>query len=208
MSVRCSQGHENPDGSAFCDECGEPLAAPAPAMAATIPAPAPAGSTTTCPSCGSPNPAGESFCSNCGANLNAPPVAAQPAMAAAPPTPAVSAASAVPAPPAGLQPQIVVESDNTPIDISGKTEILIGREDAVSNIFPDVDLTPFNGEEGGVGRRHALIRYSGGQYMLEDLNSINFTFLNKQKLAPKTPTALKDGDEIRLGRVVLRFKTS
>jgi pSer/pThr/pTyr-binding forkhead associated (FHA) protein len=43
--------------------------------------------------------------------------------------------------------------------------------------------------------------------MLEDLNSINFTFLNKQKIAPKTPTPLKDGDEIRLGRIVLRFKT-
>ncbi len=108
----------------------------------------------------------------------------------------------------GMQPKIVVESDNSTIDLSGKTEILIGREDAVSNIFPDVDLTPYNGEEGGVGRRHAIIRYSGSQYMLEDLNSINFTFLNKQKLAPKTPTALKDGDEIRLGRVVLRFKTS
>jgi len=23
--IRCSQGHENPEGSAFCDQCGEPL---------------------------------------------------------------------------------------------------------------------------------------------------------------------------------------
>ena len=25
MSIRCSQGHENPDDATFCDECGEPL---------------------------------------------------------------------------------------------------------------------------------------------------------------------------------------
>jgi hypothetical protein len=205
MSVRCSQGHDNPDGSAFCDECGEPLASPAPTIAATIPAAAPiGGAVTTCPSCGSANPAGESFCSNCGANLNAPP-AAQPAVAAPPIAPAPSFAPAAPA--QQVQAQVVVESDNTTFDLTGKSEALIGREDAVSNVFPDIDLTPHSGEEGGVGRRHARIVYSGSQYMLEDLNSINFTFLNKQKIAPKTPTPLKDGDEIRLGRVVLRFKT-
>jgi hypothetical protein len=32
--------------------------------------------------------------------------------------------------------------------------------------------------------------------------------VNKQKLAPKTPTPIKEGDEIRLGRVALLFKTS
>ena len=207
MSVRCSQGHDNPDGSAFCDECGEPLAAPASVMSATMPPPAPAaGGTATCPSCGSVNPAGESFCSNCGANLNAPPAALPgtipPPIDLAPPVNAASAA------PAGSAAKVLVEGDNTTFDLAGKSDILIGREDAVSNIFPDIDLTPHSGEEGGVGRRHARIVYSGGQYMIEDLNSINFTFVNKQKIAPRTPTALRDGDEIRLGRVVLRFKTS
>ncbi len=213
MSVRCSQGHDNPDGSAFCDECGEPLAAPTPVATMVPPAPM-AGNTITCPTCGSANPAGESFCSNCGANLSAAPAVApvQPPVfqpPAAPPVqmnqPSLASAPAAPA-------QVVVESDNTSFDLAvilaskKEQEALIGREDAVSNIFPDIDLTPHNGEDGGVGRRHAVIRYSGGQYMIEDLNSINFTFVNKQKIAPRTPTALRDGDEIRLGRVVLRFK--
>ncbi len=206
MSVRCPNGHENDDGSLFCDECGERLAAPGPAMVATMPPAPAAGATVACPSCGASNPAGELFCSNCGANLNAPAPAAQPAMPAAPAAPAFTPAA--PAAAAPTQAQVIVESDNTTFDLAGKPESLIGREDAVSNIFPDIDLTPHNGEEGGVGRRHALIRYSNGQYLLEDLNSINFTFLNKQKIAPKTPTPLKDGDEIRLGRVVLRFKSS
>jgi pSer/pThr/pTyr-binding forkhead associated (FHA) protein len=86
--------------------------------------------------------------------------------------------------------------------------VLIGREDAVSNIVPDVDLAPHGGEEGGVGRRHARITFSNGQYLIEDLNSINFTFVNKQKIAPKTPTPIKNGDEVRLGRVVLKFSAS
>jgi hypothetical protein len=200
MTIQCSLGHENPDGSAFCDECGEPLAsaapvataAPAPAPAA--PAPAPAGSQA-CPSCGSINAAGEAFCSNCGSMLGAPAPAEAPAAAAAPAAPA-----------AALTARLIVEADNQEFDLSGKDNIVIGREDAVSNIYPDVDLTPHGGEEGGVSRLHARIFYDNGQYMLEDENSTNFPFLNRQKLAGKTPTPLHDNDEVRLGRVLLRFK--
>jgi pSer/pThr/pTyr-binding forkhead associated (FHA) protein len=43
--------------------------------------------------------------------------------------------------------------------------------------------------------------------LIEDQNSTNFTFVNRQKLAPKTPTPVKDGDEIRLGRVIMKFQT-
>ncbi len=200
MPIQCSLGHENPDGSAFCDECGEPLAASAPvASAAPAPdpaasAPAPAGSQT-CPSCGSVNAAGEAFCSNCGSMLGAPAPVASGVATAAP------AAGATP-----LTARLVVEADNQEFDLSGKDNIVIGREDAVSNIYPDVDLTPHGGEDGGVSRLHARIFYDNGQYLLEDENSTNFTFLNRQKLAGKTPTPLHDNDEIRLGRVLLRFK--
>ena len=202
MTIKCSLGHENPDGSAFCDECGEPLtaaapvatAAPAPAPTPAAPAPAPAGSQA-CPSCGAINPAGEAFCSNCGSMLGAPAPAATAAPAAAPAAPATA-----------LTARLIVEADNQEFDLSGKDNIVIGREDAVSNIYPDVDLTPHGGEEGGVSRLHARIFYDNGQYMLEDENSTNFTFLNRQKLPGKTPTPLHDNDEIRLGRVLLRFK--
>ena len=49
MPVYCSLHHENPDGSAFCDECGEPLAGATPSAAAPAvsvaqaPAPGPPG---------------------------------------------------------------------------------------------------------------------------------------------------------------------
>jgi hypothetical protein len=199
MTIQCSLGHDNPDGSAFCDECGEPLASapvatsvtPPPAQAASQPA---AAGSQTCPSCGSVNAAGEAFCSNCGNMLGAPEAAAS---TATPPP-----AAAAPA----LTARLIVEADNQEFDLSGKDNIIIGREDAVSNIYPDVDLSPHGGEEGGVSRLHARIFYENGQYLLEDENSTNFTFLNRQKLAGKTPTPLHDNDEIRLGRVLLRFK--
>ena len=198
MTIRCSQGHENPDGSAFCDECGEPLTAVAsPADPGMGAGPAASAGTVTCPTCGTVNSAGEAFCTNCGSSLTA-----APAGVAAP----VGVTSTAPA---GVgHPQLVVESDSATFDLSGKTEVLIGREDPVSNIYPDVDLTPHRGEEDGVSRLHAKILINGGQYLVEDENSTNYTFVNRQKLQPKVPTPIKDGDEIRLGRAVLRFHAS
>jgi len=226
MPVYCSLHHENPDGSAFCDECGEPLtgAAPAPSLAAgqpgqPAPEPVAAGGTQTCPSCGAQNPAGEAYCANCGVSLLGTPAPAAVGTNSAtevPPAPvstpepalAPAAPSAVAAAPAALSARLIVEADNQEFDLSGKDNVVIGREDAVSNIFPDVDLTPHGGEEGGVSRMHARIFVENGQYMLEDENSTNFTFLNRQRLAGKTPTPLHDNDEIKLGRVLLRFKTT
>lgn len=215
MSIQCSLGHDNPDGSAFCDECGEPLdnAAPtaAPAhVAAPAAAPIVGGGTQVCQSCGATNPAGETFCSNCGVSLLGAPAASPAVSVPTTPPPAQPVAEPVMVAPSTheLQARLIVEADNQEFDLSGKDNITIGREDAVSNIFPDVDLTPHAGEEGGVSRLHARIFVENGQYMLEDENSTNFTFLNRQRLAGKTPTPLHDSDEVKLGRVLLRFKTA
>lgn len=89
-----------------------------------------------------------------------------------------------------------------------KAEIIIGREDPVSGIFPDIDLTPHGGDEGGVSRQHCKITVQGGQYLIEDLKSTNSTRVNRQRLEPGKTQALKDGDEIRAGRVALVFKVS
>lgn len=193
MSIRCSLGHESPDGSAFCDECGEPLAGVQPASASAGAAPAQVGNQV-CPSCGAANPAGDAFCSNCGANLLGGPT---PVTAGAPTAGQTGTRSA----------RLIVEASNQEFDLSGKDNITIGREDVASNSDPDVDLTPHGGVDGYVSRLHARIFYENGQYMLEDENSTNFTSLNRQRLAPNTPVALHDNDEIKLGLVRLRFRT-
>src|SRR5713226_8656323 len=99
MPVYCSLHHENPDGSAFCDECGEPLAGAAPVAAApgasveatSAPAAAPVAGGQACPSCGAINAVGEAFCANCGVNLLGAP-------AAPPATPTPAAPASAPAP--------------------------------------------------------------------------------------------------------------
>jgi pSer/pThr/pTyr-binding forkhead associated (FHA) protein len=90
-----------------------------------------------------------------------------------------------------------------PID---KTEVIIGREDPVSRIFPEVDLTNHGGEAGGVSRQHARLNQDDGQWTITDLHSTNFTHVDGVRLKPETPTVLQDGATIRFGRVVTTFK--
>jgi len=52
-------------------------------------------------------------------------------------------------------------------------------------------------------RRHAEIRPINGTWLLVDLNSSNGTYLNGQRLV--SPTALKHGDQIKVGSTVLVF---
>ncbi len=201
----------------FCYACGADLRAPAEAAAApavpeaaapaapevaapvapAVPevAPAPAAAVIRCPACGAEAKPGAAFCDVCGANLTAPAPAPQPAA----PAPVV-----VP----GTGPRLIVAASGAEIPLPAKAEILVGREDPVSGIFPDVDLSPHGGEEGGVSRRHLKIIVQGGQYSVEDLNSTNYTLVNKKRLDPGVQQPLADGDEVRAGRVRLVFKAS
>ena len=107
---------------------------------------------------------------------------------------------------AAVQPRLVVVASSIEIPLPPAAEAVVGREDPVAAIFPEVDLTPHGGEDGGVSRRHFCIRRAGNQFTVEDLNSTNYTLLNRQKLEPGRPMPLADGDEIRAGRVRLIFK--
>ena len=81
----------------------------------------------------------------------------------------------------------------------------IGRWDADGGIFPDVDLDS-DDPEAKVSRRHARITRRGEQYYIEDLGSTNGTFLNRgRRLLPGDRQSLRDGDEVIVGKTVLRF---
>lgn len=84
-------------------------------------------------------------------------------------------------------------------------EAYIGRWDADSGIFPDVDLDA-DDPEAKVSRRHARVTRRGAQYFIEDLGSTNGTFINRgRRLLPGDRQPLNDGDEIIIGKTFLRF---
>ena len=58
--------------------------------------------------------------------------------------------------------------------------------------------------ENFVSHRHATIFLHGAQYVIEDLGSVNHTYVNGQPLEGRA--YLKPGDEIRVGMVTLRFE--
>ena len=89
--------------------------------------------------------------------------------------------------------------------LSPQLESLIGRLDPNRGIHPEVDLSRYD-PSARVSRRHARIFVQNNQYLIEDLNSSNGTFINGQmRLMPRQPHPLNSGDEVRLGETRLKF---
>lgn len=90
------------------------------------------------------------------------------------------------------------------LPMDGMNEITIGRNDPATNERRDLDLTPFGAVERGVSRRHAtIVRKDGTSLQITDNNSANGTYLNGQRLVPNQARILRDGDEVRFGRLVI-----
>jgi serine/threonine-protein kinase len=90
-----------------------------------------------------------------------------------------------------------------------KESVLIGRTDPHTGIFPEIDLTMYD-PETKVSRRHARIYRQGEQFLIEDLGSVNGTFVNSIngasiRLNTKSPRVLSTGDELKLGGTTLKF---
>jgi hypothetical protein len=75
---------------------------------------------------------------------------------------------------------------------------IIGRQDRAGSMPVDIDLSPLD-DNKVVSRRHAMIRFVNNQYILEDTNSTNGTYVNGERIRPPQQGLLKDGDEICFG---------
>jgi pSer/pThr/pTyr-binding forkhead associated (FHA) protein len=105
--------------------------------------------------------------------------------------------------------RFVLQATNTTLPIPpGKMEVIIGREDPVSSVFPEIDLEAHNGMQQGVGRKHVRLICQGGQTYVEDLQTVNGTFLKGQKLQPGQRYPLNNGDELILGKLKLTYYSS
>jgi hypothetical protein len=84
---------------------------------------------------------------------------------------------------------------------------LIGRWDPDSGSFPEVDMEN-DDPEARISRKHALIKLSD-TITIEDIGSLNGTFVNRgRRLDPGSPVALKDGDEVIVGKTFFKLSLS
>lgn len=81
--------------------------------------------------------------------------------------------------------------------------LVLGR--AGENKMPDVDFQPHGADVRGVSRQHLSLRYDPQLHNLTvmDLNSSNGSFINGQRLYQNESHILRNGDELRLGKMVI-----
>lgn len=87
--------------------------------------------------------------------------------------------------------------------LRGRSDYAIGRL-GVGRDQPDVDLAAWYGYEAGVSREHVAIHVREEGVFVEDMDSANETIHNGFRLMPRQWYPLGDGDELKLGAIVLR----
>jgi hypothetical protein len=233
--IKCTEcGYENMDGLDYCDGCGAKLAASEGAPAAAV-APAPAheaapsvhasdqpaaGTAPTAVSGGAidANPA-EHPASEAAALTNAneaagttegePPPSSEAKTGEIMPSPAAAPAAA-PASAAPFKAKFKIlrgapeERKGHEFQLEGGQNF-IGRWDPETGSFPEVDLER-DDPEAKISRKHALVIIEGSKITIEDIGSLNGTYVNRgNRLIPGTPLEIKAGDEVIIGKTFLKL---
>ena len=84
--------------------------------------------------------------------------------------------------------------------------IRLGRLCPAASVFPEIDLSDYGVPAKSISRRHARILRQDSRVVVEDLDSINGTFINGERLDPYLPETLNDGDILQLGRLLIEVK--
>lgn len=161
----------------------------------------------TCSVCRNQESEGEVFCSECGARLPAVQVEVT-STAAFTETGRIRESSQLPA--EALEPlragqiALLISGAAQAVILQGQPEFILGREGS-EQVVPDLNLNPYGAREKGVSRLHAALRLDRSQVLLIDLGSTNGTRLNGKPLAAHQPIRVESGDEIRLGKLMLRI---
>jgi pSer/pThr/pTyr-binding forkhead associated (FHA) protein len=154
-----------------------------------------------CGNCQHYNPTNAVLCAQCGEPLTPPTRSVTDSVPDSQPTQITSIANnergAV---------SLYIQGHRQPISVEEKSHIVIGRRKTPDDDFVTVDLTSMNAHEFGVSRRHAVIHIeAGGVATIEDLGSTNGTYVNDVRLVPGERSPLRSNDELRLGKLVIRF---
>jgi CRP-like cAMP-binding protein len=100
--------------------------------------------------------------------------------------------------------RLVDVATGTAFFFSSGVETTIGRADPVTGILPDIDLTPVDTNRS-VSRRHAKIIRSNDEYhVLEEVGTVNGTYVNDQRIPTGAPVALHNGDQVKIGLIAMK----
>ncbi|MBZ0302813.1 MAG: TIR domain-containing protein [Anaerolineae bacterium] len=80
-------------------------------------------------------------------------------------------------------------------------EYIVGR--AGKGTTPDVDLTPLGAANLGISRKHVALKLEGDTLFIKDLHSTNNTYVEGKRLRGDEQLALKSGDRIQMGNLLL-----
>jgi CRP-like cAMP-binding protein len=100
--------------------------------------------------------------------------------------------------------RLVDVATGTAFFFSSGDETTIGRADPVTGILPDIDLTPVDTNRS-VSRRHAKIIHSENEYhVLEEVGTVNGTYVNDQRIPTGVPVTLHNGDLVKIGLIAMK----
>jgi len=205
--IKCSEcGYENMDGLDYCDGCGAKLAPGAGSSAPAPAAAAPEAASAAAPTEGTDANAAPAH-SDGAATAEAPPSEAptgeiKPETAPEPESAPTAAAAGAP-----FKAKLSVvrggrKGQEFPLEDGNN---LVGRWDPETGSFPEVDLDA-DDPEAKISRKHALIRIDAGKITIEDIGSLNGTYVNRQpRLSPGSPAEIKSGDEVIIGKTFLKL---
>jgi hypothetical protein len=149
-----------------------------------------------CPECGFVNPEGANYCQKCGAYLGRPEGAEEPTT---------------------MTYRVSETGEYQPIDIEGEVgkvgaALVIrsgggraGESFTVDAERVSIGRTPDAGvflDDVTVSRNHALLVHRQDGYYIDDLGSLNGTYVNRRRIESHK---LEDGDEIQIGKYKLSY---
>ena len=147
-----------------------------------------------CPECGFQNPESANYCSKCGALLVKDEGGAETTQT--------------------YTPEEITDEEGPLDEIAAEGPALVVRSGggrAGEHFIPQGDRTtigrsPDNDiflDDVTVSRKHAVVLQSGGELQIEDLGSLNGTFVNRRRI--DVATRLESGDEVQIGKYRLSF---
>jgi predicted RNA-binding Zn-ribbon protein involved in translation (DUF1610 family) len=151
-------------------------------------------SVVYCPECGFQNPEAANYCAKCGALLVKDEGGTETTQSYTPEE--LADDNGVLDEIAAEGPALVVRSGG---GRAGEHFIPQGERTTIGR-SPDNDVFL---DDVTVSRKHAVLAQNGNEFLIEDLGSLNGTFVNRRRI--EAPTRLESGDEVQIGKYRLSF---